>query len=106
MADTIAFFAYLAIGLAAMRYAYVRLRAHEIQKNATDYPVSAPKFDTEAQLFNGFCAVFIGAAWPLGVLILIITHNPPKSAIELRQDAQQREDYTRKLERDLGLDDH
>ena len=106
MVDTITFFAYLATGLGVMRYAYIKLRAHEIQKNAADYPLSAPKFDTEARLFNGFCAVFIGALWPLGALILVITHNPPKSTMELRREAQERDDYIRKLERELGLGDH
>lgn len=94
--------AYLAVSLATMRYAYTRLRAYEIHENAH----TGSSFDTEAQLFNGFCAVFIGALWPLGALILAITHNPPKSATELHQEAQKRENYIRELERELGLGDH
>jgi hypothetical protein len=101
------FIGYTAIALAVARYSYVRLRTAEIEDNERSnqrYPNSPrTEYGVEPTLFNGWLALMIGAFWPLGVLILAITADPPKSPIETRAEAQAREEYIRELERELGM---
>jgi hypothetical protein len=101
---------YLAISLAAMRYAFIRLRNYEIKESAERAArlglPRASEFDGEARLLNGFISIFIGLFWPVGALVLLITHNPPKSGVELQQEAKAREEYIRKLERELNIGQH
>lgn len=88
--------AYGIVALIAARIAFVHLRNSWMEQ-------FSGKFNGEDRAVNGMMGCLIGLIWPIFAIGYLLTVKPPKSPRERAE--QEREEYIRKLEKELGIHD-
>lgn len=86
------------VALIATRVAFGHLRNSWMEEFRGD-------FNGGDRAACGAMGFVIGLTWPFFLLGYLLTMKPPKSPWERREDKREREEYIRKLEKELGIHD-